>query len=99
MFSAVELTCSYSRLSAIAVAVVALSVAGCSADVTRFENNPFPRAAQSDQPEGGLSPTSLAGAASGPGAILIPRPKADLADGGRSAEVVSPDNSAVRVSA
>ena len=35
-------------LNAIAVALVALSVAGCSADVTRFNNISFSRAAQSD---------------------------------------------------
>jgi murein DD-endopeptidase MepM/ murein hydrolase activator NlpD len=89
MLSAVELIGSCSPLSAIAVALVALSVAGCSADVTRFDNDPFFRAAQSDQPKGGLSPASLAGPSSGSGAILIPRPKADLGHGGRSAEVVS----------
>jgi murein DD-endopeptidase MepM/ murein hydrolase activator NlpD len=97
MFSAVELTGSSSPLNAIAVALIALSVAGCSADGTRFNNSSFSRAAQSDPSAGGLSPTSLAGAASGPGAPLIPRPKADLATGGRLAEVVSPGNSAVCV--
>jgi murein DD-endopeptidase MepM/ murein hydrolase activator NlpD len=97
MLSAVELIGSCSPLSAIAVALVALGVAGCSADVTRFDNDPFLRAAQDDQPKGFLSPTALAGPASGSGAILIPRPKADLGHGGRSAEVVSPGRSAVRV--
>jgi murein DD-endopeptidase MepM/ murein hydrolase activator NlpD len=97
MLSAVELIGSCSPLSAIAVALVALSVAGCSADVTRFDNDPFFGAAQSDQPKGGLSPASLAGPSSGSGAILIPRPKADLGHGGRSAEVVSRRRSAVRV--
>jgi murein DD-endopeptidase MepM/ murein hydrolase activator NlpD len=97
MLSAVELIGSCSPLGAIAVTLVALGVAGCSADVTRFDNDPFLRVAQGDQPKGGVSPTSLAGPASGSGAILIPRPKADLGTGGRSAEVVSPRHSAVRV--
>ena len=97
MFSAVELTGSSSPLNAIAVALVALSVAGCSADVTRFNNISFSRSAQSDRSAGGLSPTSPARAASGPGASLIPRPKADLGTGGRLAEVVSSGSSAIRV--
>jgi murein DD-endopeptidase MepM/ murein hydrolase activator NlpD len=97
MFSAVELTGSCSPSSVIAVALVALSIAGCGTDVTRFDNNPLPRAAQGDQTEGGLSPTSVARAAFG--ATSISRPKADLANGGRSAEVVSLDNSAVRMAA
>jgi hypothetical protein len=56
MFSAVELPGSSSSLNAIVVALVALSVAGCSADVTRFNNISFSRAAQSDRSAGGLSP-------------------------------------------
>jgi murein DD-endopeptidase MepM/ murein hydrolase activator NlpD len=96
MFSAVELTGSSSPLNAIAVALVALSVAGCSADVTRFNNILFSRAAQSDR-SGGFSPASPAGAASGLGAPLIPRPKADLETGVRLAEVVSSRSSAISV--
>jgi murein DD-endopeptidase MepM/ murein hydrolase activator NlpD len=94
MFPAVQLTGSSLPLNAIAVALVALSVAGCSADVTRFNNSSFSRAAQSDGSAGGLSPTSPA---SGPGAPLIPRPKADLGTGGRLAEVISSGSSAIRV--
>src|ERR1700730_128249 len=97
MFSAVKLTGSSAPLNAIAVALVALSVAGCSADVTRFNNISFSRSAQSDRSACGLSPTSPARAASGPGASLIPRPKADLGTGGRLAEVVSSGSSAIRV--
>ena len=97
MFSAAELIDSYTPVTAIAVVFVALSIAGCSADLTRFDNNPFSRAVQTAQPAGGLSATSFVGAAFGPGAAKsVPRPKADLANGGRSAEVVSLDNLAVR---
>ena len=97
MFSAAELINSYTPVTAIAVVFVALSIAGCSADLSRFDNNPFSRAVQTAQPAGGLSATPFVGAAFGPGAAKsVPRPKADLANGGRSAEVVSLDNLAVR---
>jgi murein DD-endopeptidase MepM/ murein hydrolase activator NlpD len=94
MFSA--LTGSCSRLSAIASALVALGVAGCSADLTRFDNGPFSRAAQSDQPAGGLLPASFVEAFSGLDAPLVVRPKADLLTGRGPAEQAGRDNSAAR---
>ena len=92
MFSAVELPGSSSPLNVIAMALSALSVAGCSADVTRFNNISFSRAAQNERSAGGLSPTSLVQAAS----PFTARPKNDLGTGGRLAEVVSPGRSAIR---
>ena len=58
MFSAAELIDSYTPVTAIAVVFVALSLAGCSADLSRFDNNPFSRAVQTAEPAGGLSATS-----------------------------------------
>jgi murein DD-endopeptidase MepM/ murein hydrolase activator NlpD len=83
MLSAVELRGSCSPLSVIALALVALVVAGCSADVTRFGES----ATQTSQRSGDLSPTSSAGVTSGPSAATVARPKADIAADGRSAEV------------
>ena len=91
MFSAVELTGSSLPLNAIAVALVALSVAGCSADVTRFNNSSFSRAAQSDR--SGVA--SLRSAWSR--RAVDTSPKADLGTGGRLAEVVSSGSSTIRV--
>jgi murein DD-endopeptidase MepM/ murein hydrolase activator NlpD len=99
MFSAVELVGSCAPLSAIAVAFVALGVAGCSVEVARFESNTFSRADQMDQAAGGLSPASFAAPVSGLGAPPVVRPKADLLTGGRTTEAVSRDHSAVRVAA
>src|SRR5262245_63719997 len=98
MFSAVGLPSSSSPLTAIGVALVAIAVAGCSPDVTRFDDHSFSSAARTDGRNGGLSSTSVAGPTFGPGAMLIARPEADLANG-KSAEVASRSNSAVRVAA
>jgi murein DD-endopeptidase MepM/ murein hydrolase activator NlpD len=98
MFSTVGSPSSSSPLTAIGVALVAITVAGCSPDVTRFDNNSFSSAARTDQRNGGLSSRSVAGPTFGPGATLIARPEADLANG-KSAEVASRSNSAVRVAA
>ena len=54
MFSAAELIDSYTPVTAIAVVFVALSLAGCSAGLSRFDNNPFSRAVQTAEPAGGL---------------------------------------------
>jgi murein DD-endopeptidase MepM/ murein hydrolase activator NlpD len=89
MLSAVGLRGSCSRLSAIALALVALGVTGCSADVTRFGDS----AAQNDQ----VSPASPAALTFGPGVTAVARPKADLANGASAG--VSPANTAVRVAA
>jgi murein DD-endopeptidase MepM/ murein hydrolase activator NlpD len=97
MFSAIALLRSSSPLRAIVVVLVALSVMGCSPEVTRFDTNPFLSAARSDQRNDGLSPTSVAGPIVGPGAILISRPEANLANDDKSAERASRSNSAVRV--
>jgi murein DD-endopeptidase MepM/ murein hydrolase activator NlpD len=82
MSSAVELRGSCSPLSAIALALVALGIAACSADVTRLGDG----AVQTSQVSGSVSPASSAGVTFGPGATALARPKADLA-GGRPAEV------------
>ena len=70
MFSAAELIDLYTPVTAIAVVFVALSIAGCSADLSRFDNNPFSRAVQTAEPAGGLSATPLVGSAFGPGAEI-----------------------------
>jgi murein DD-endopeptidase MepM/ murein hydrolase activator NlpD len=98
MFSTVGSTGSCSPPSAIALVLVALGVAGCSAEVARFDSDPFSRAAHNDQPAGPW-PASFAGAVSGLGAPPVVRPKADLPAGGRPAEVVGRENSAVRIAA
>src|SRR5215207_1437686 len=93
MSSAVELRGSCSPLSAIALALVAVGVAGCIADITRFGNS----AAQAKQASERLSPGSAADVTSGPGEAVRARPRANLASAG-SAEV-SPLNTTVRVAA
>lgn len=98
MFSAVDLTGSCSPFSAVAAALVALGVAGCSADLTRLDNDPFSRAAQTER-SAGLSPASFAGVVFGLDAPPVVRPKADLPTGGGSAAVVGRDHSAGRVAA
>src|SRR5262245_49251365 len=94
----VKLSSSSSPLAAIGVALVAITVAGCSPDVTRFDNNSFLSAARTEGGNSGLSSTSASGPTFGPGARLIARPEADLANG-KSTEVASRSNSAVRVAA
>lgn len=86
MFLAIEFSGSCAPFSASAVVLVALTVTGCSADVGRFDSNPSLSAVQNGQPGAGLM--SFTGG--------IPRPRADLTAGGRSAEVISRDNSAAR---
>jgi hypothetical protein len=98
MFSAVGLPSSSSPLTAIGVALVAITVASCSPDVTRFDNNSFSSAARTDGRNGGLSSTSVAGPTFRPEAMLIARPEADLANG-KSAEVASRSNLTLRVAA
>jgi murein DD-endopeptidase MepM/ murein hydrolase activator NlpD len=81
-------------LSAIALALVAIGLAGCSADVARFGNS----AAYVNEASGTLSPASSTRLASAPAAVPLTRPKADLAAKGRSIEV-RPHNAAVHVGA
>src|SRR5262245_21437910 len=88
MFSTAGLPSSSSPLTAIGVALVAITVAGCSPDVTRFDNNSFSSAARTDGRNGGLSSTSVAG----------PTFRPDAANG-KSAKVASRSNSTVRVAA
>jgi murein DD-endopeptidase MepM/ murein hydrolase activator NlpD len=99
MCPAFALTRSCLPLRAIAAALVAVSVAGCGADMARFDADPFLRARQSDRPADRLSPMSFTGTVSGFGGSPELRPKADLLLGGRSAEIVGRTNSAVRVAA
>src|SRR5918994_5659912 len=86
------LTGSCLRVRAIAPAFAAIAFAGCSADMTRFDTNPFGRATQSD-----VSAVSFTGAipSVSPGPEF--RPKADLLTDVRPSAMTSPDNAAVRV--
>src|SRR5262245_53721787 len=90
-------SCVYERISAmlsatrlrcvVAVGLLALGVAGCSANLTRLEDHSFQESAQKG-PEARRSRT-LAVAASDSGTIGIPRPKADLTNSRRSADVAT----------
>jgi murein DD-endopeptidase MepM/ murein hydrolase activator NlpD len=73
MDAALALTGSCSRSRAIAAAFAALAVAGCSADMTRFDSDPFARVTPRD-----VAPVSVTGTVSAPGPGLELRPKADL---------------------
>jgi hypothetical protein len=88
------LTGSCLRVRAIAAAFAAVAVAGCSADMTRFDADPFARATQSD-----VSAVSFTGAipSVSPGPEL--RPKADLLTDVRPPAITGRDNAAVRVAA
>jgi len=88
MLSATRLRC------VVAVGLLALGVAGCSANLTRLEDHSFQESAQKG-PEARRSRT-LAVAASDSGTIGIPRPKADLTNSRRSADVATRAHSAVR---
>lgn len=88
------MTGSCLRVRAIAAAFAAVAVAGCSADLTRFDADPFARATQSD-----VSQVSFTGAipSVSPGPEL--RPKADLLTEVRPPAITGRDNAAVRVAA
>jgi murein DD-endopeptidase MepM/ murein hydrolase activator NlpD len=82
------------RLRAIAAAFAAVAVAGCSADMTRFDADPFARATQHD-----VAPVSVTGAVSAPGPGLELRPKANLPTDVRPPAITGRDNAPVRVAA
>jgi murein DD-endopeptidase MepM/ murein hydrolase activator NlpD len=82
------------RWRAIAAAFAAVAVAGCSADMTRFDGDPFARATHSD-----VAPVSSIGALSRPGPGAELRPKADLVTGVRPSTPAGRDSAPVRVAA
>jgi len=99
MFPIIKWTSARSTFRAIAVALVAFGAAGCSGDVSRFDDNPFSGTIRSDRPEQRRPPTPLAEPAFGARPIAIPRPEAGIPNSGRSAETAPPRVSAVRVAA
>jgi murein DD-endopeptidase MepM/ murein hydrolase activator NlpD len=90
MSSVIGSSRSCSRFRAVALVPVILSVAGCGADFTRFDD-PFPRA------QGAF--TSVTRAGSAPDTTLIARPRAALKDGSRQAAALGRSSSAVGVPA
>jgi murein DD-endopeptidase MepM/ murein hydrolase activator NlpD len=89
MGAAFELTSSALRLRALAVALLAVGVAACSADSGRFDGDPFARSPQAD----------ATGAISRFGPAPELRPKADLVSDVRPAATRSRGNAPVRVAA
>src|SRR5215216_930423 len=95
MLPSVELGGSCSSLSAIALALVAIGLAGCSADVARFGNS----AAYVNEVSGTLSPASSTRLASAPAAVPLPRPRRIWqlrADRSRLGRTMQPSTSAHR---
>jgi murein DD-endopeptidase MepM/ murein hydrolase activator NlpD len=94
MRSSLALTGSGLRLRALAAALVAISVAGCSADMGRLDGDPFARSTRSD-----AAPGSFTGAISRFSPAPELRPKADLLSDVRPAAVSGRANAPVRVAA
>jgi murein DD-endopeptidase MepM/ murein hydrolase activator NlpD len=93
MGAVLALTGSGSRLRALAVALLAVGVAGCSADMGRLDAGPFARSTQSE-----ISPVSHTGTVSRFAPAPELRPKADLLNDVRPPAVAVRDQR-VRVAA
>lgn len=83
MFSAVKFTGSCSPLRAVALTLLAVGLAGCSADVARFSTT----AAHTSAASGSVSRGSSTGSASPRAAVPLPRPKPVLATKRRPIQV------------